>query len=101
MQAVIEIPYTLIQAIIFGTIIYTMVGFEWTAIKLFSNLYFNFISILFYIYYGMMITAATPNQETAGVLTGLIYTTWTLFSGFVIPREVNSFSSPPLIFTCS
>lgn len=93
MQVVIEIPYTLIQALIFGTIMYTMIGFEWTVTKLFWNLYFIFIMILSYIYYGMMIIAASPNQEAAAVLSGLIYTTWTFFSGLVIPREVYSLSS--------
>ncbi|KAK4754744.1 hypothetical protein SAY87_008501 [Trapa incisa] len=86
-QVVVEIPYTLFQAIIFSTIIYTMMGFEWTPTKLLSNLYFNFIILLSYIYYGMMIIAASPNQETAGIISGLIYTAWTLFSGLVIPRE--------------
>ncbi|KAJ7956622.1 Pleiotropic drug resistance ABC transporter [Quillaja saponaria] len=85
-QVAIEIPYIMAQVCIYGIIVYAMMGFEWTAAKFFLNLFFMFMTILYYVYYGMMILAVSPNQETAAVLNGIFYTMWNLFAGFVIPR---------------
>lgn len=69
---------------------YAMIGYEWTATKFLLNSFFMFITILYFIYYGIMVIAVSPNQETAAVLSGVFYTVWNLFSGFVIPRTVNT-----------
>lgn len=39
-----------------------------------------------------MVVSASPNQPTAAVLSGIFYTMWSLFSGFIIPRPVSSSS---------
>ncbi|KAL3745058.1 hypothetical protein ACJRO7_014206 [Eucalyptus globulus] len=85
-QVAIEIPYTIVQAVIYGTIIFAMMGYEWTATRFFLNLFFSFISILYFVYFGMMIIAVSPNQVIAAVSSGMLYSVWTLFSGMVIPR---------------
>lgn len=66
-----------------------MMGYEWTATKFLLNLFFMFLTILYFIYYGMMILTLSPNIETANILNGLIYTVWTLFTGFIVPKQVN------------
>ncbi|XP_058737880.1 pleiotropic drug resistance protein 1-like isoform X1 [Vicia villosa] len=88
-QALIEIPYVLIQTLIYGTIVYTMVGFEWSVTKFFWYIYFMFFTSLYFTYYGMMSLAITPNQNATTFLTRLSYVLWNLFSGFVV--------SPPKI----
>ncbi|XP_038878639.1 ABC transporter G family member 38 isoform X2 [Benincasa hispida] len=85
-QVAIEIPYTLLQVAFYAVIVYAMMGYEWTASKFFLNFFFMFITILYFIYYGMMVIAVSPNQATAAVLSGLFYSIWNLFTGFVIPR---------------
>ncbi|KAL0737801.1 hypothetical protein Bca4012_014011 [Brassica carinata] len=85
-QVVIEIPYTMAQACIYSTIVYGMIGYEWTASKFFLYTFFTFITILYYIYTGFMLIAVSPNQETAAILNGIISTTLNVFSGFTIPR---------------
>lgn len=88
-QVAVEIPYTLLQVAFYAVIVYAMMGYEWTASKFFLNFFFMFITILYFIYYGMMVIAVSPNQATAAVLSGLFYSVWNLFTGFVIPRTVN------------
>ncbi|XP_034699400.1 ABC transporter G family member 39-like [Vitis riparia] len=86
-QIAIEIPYTLTQAIIYGIIVYTMMGLELKAAKFFLYLLFQIISLLYFTYFGMMIIAVSPNQEIATLLSALFYTLWNIFSGFIIPRK--------------
>ncbi|TYJ98106.1 ABC transporter G family member 38 [Cucumis melo var. makuwa] len=85
-QVAIEIPYTLLQVSLYALIVYAMMGYQWTATKFFLNFFFMYITILYFIYYGMMVISVSPNQATATILSGLFYAFWNLFTGFVIPR---------------
>ncbi|KAI3848811.1 hypothetical protein MKW92_046664 [Papaver armeniacum] len=85
-QIVIEIPYVLIQSVIYGVLVYAMIGFEWTTEKFFWNLFFTFFSLLYFTYYGMMTVAITPNSDIAAIISSAFYGVWNLFCGFVIPR---------------
>ncbi|KAL0291437.1 UNVERIFIED_CONTAM: Pleiotropic drug resistance protein 1 [Sesamum radiatum] len=85
-QAVIEVPYCFAQATIYGTIVYAMIGFQWTAAKYFWYIFFMFFTLLYFTLYGMMAVAATPNQHIAHIISFFFYALWNLFSGFVIPR---------------
>ncbi|KAI3918978.1 hypothetical protein MKW98_017426 [Papaver atlanticum] len=85
-QIVIEIPYVLIQSVIYGVLVYAMIGFEWTTEKFFWNLFFTFFSLLYFTYYGMMTVAITPNSDIAAIISSAFYGVWSLFCGFVIPR---------------
>ncbi|KAJ1435143.1 P-loop containing nucleoside triphosphate hydrolase [Sesbania bispinosa] len=86
-QVAIQLPYTAVQVTIYGIITYAMMGFEWTAAKFFYYLFFLFITVIYFIYFGMMLIATSPNQAISSILDGLIYTVWTLFIGFLIPIE--------------
>ncbi|RZC64005.1 hypothetical protein C5167_025792 [Papaver somniferum] len=85
-QIVIEIPYVLIQSVIYSLLVYSMIGFEWTTEKYFWYLFFTFFSMLYFTYYGMMTVAITPNHNIAAIIGSAFYGLWNLFSGFVIPR---------------
>ncbi|GER27869.1 ABC transporter family protein [Striga asiatica] len=84
-QALIEVPYAFAQAIIYGTIVYITIGFEWTAAKYFWYIFFMFFSLLYFIFYGMIAVAITPNHHIANIISYSFYALWNLFSGFVIP----------------
>lgn len=90
LQVGIEIPYVLIQAIIYGIIVYSMIGFEWTVAKFFWYLFFMFFTLLYFTYYGMMAVGLTPNYNIASIVSSAFYGLWNLFSGFIIPRPVSS-----------
>ncbi|RLM85200.1 ABC transporter G family member 36-like [Panicum miliaceum] len=85
-QVIIELPYALVQATVYGVIVYAMIGFEWTAAKFFWYLFFMYFTLLYFTYYGMMCVGLTPNYNIASIVSTAFYNIWNLFSGFFIPR---------------
>ncbi|XP_062165228.1 pleiotropic drug resistance protein 1-like isoform X1 [Alnus glutinosa] len=85
-QLMVELTYVLVQAIIYGGMIYAMIGFEWTVTKFFCNLFFTYFTFLYFTFFGMMTVAITPNQNIAAVVASSFYSMWNLFSGFFLPR---------------
>ncbi|KAG5539776.1 hypothetical protein RHGRI_020105 [Rhododendron griersonianum] len=85
-QAVIELPYIFVQSVIYGVIVYSMIGFEWKTDKFFWYLFFMYFTLLYFTFYGMMTVAVTPNQSIAAIIASAFYAIWNLFSGFIIPR---------------
>ncbi|XP_030971325.1 pleiotropic drug resistance protein 1-like [Quercus lobata] len=85
-QVVIELPYIFVQAVVYGVIVYSMIGFQWTVTKFFWYLFFMYFTLLYYTYYGMMSVAVTPTHQIASIVSTAFYGIWNLFSGFVIPR---------------
>ncbi|GAV69185.1 ABC_tran domain-containing protein/ABC2_membrane domain-containing protein/PDR_assoc domain-containing protein, partial [Cephalotus follicularis] len=80
-KVVIELPYILVQAAVYGIIVYAMIGFEWTAAKFFWYLFFMYFSFLYFTYHGMMAVAVTPNFHIATILSTAFYALGNLFSG--------------------
>lgn len=85
-----EIPYIFVQTLGYGLLVYSMIGFHWTAAKFFWYLFFMYLTLLYMTYYGMMTVAMTPNPTIAAIVAASFYGIWNLFSGFVIPRTVSS-----------
>ncbi|XP_002527330.2 pleiotropic drug resistance protein 1 [Ricinus communis] len=85
-QVLVEIPYLLCQAVVYGTITYAMIGFDWSIAKFFWYLFFMFFTLLYFTLFGMMCVAATPNHQIAAIISSAFYGIWNLFSGFIIPR---------------
>ncbi|KAK7320707.1 hypothetical protein VNO77_30426 [Canavalia gladiata] len=84
-QVIIELPHILVQTLIYGVIVYAMMGFDWTTSKFLWYLFFMYFTFLYYTFYGMMAMAITPNPQVAGILSSAFYAIWNLFSGFIIP----------------
>ncbi|EXC25843.1 Pleiotropic drug resistance protein 1 [Morus notabilis] len=84
-QVIIEIPYLVMQAVVYSVIVYTMIGFEWNITKFLWYLFFIFFSLSHFTFYGMMAIAVTPNYHIASIISGAFYGLWNLFSGFIIP----------------
>jgi len=85
-QVLIELPYVIFQTVIYSSITYAMVNFEWTAVKFCWYMYFMFITFITFTYYGMMWVSLSPNSEIASVIAGFFYSFFNVFSGFFIPR---------------
>ena len=97
MQVVIELPYIFVQTIIYGVIVYAMIGFDWTVSKFFWYIFFMYFTFLYFTFYGMMAVAVTPNHNISAIVSSAFYAIWNLFSGFIIPRTV-SFNNPLCMF---
>ncbi|KAF8696862.1 hypothetical protein HU200_036501 [Digitaria exilis] len=85
-QVTIELPYTLAQASVYGIIVYSMIGFQWTVAKFFWYLFFMYFTFLYFTFYGMMAVGLTPSYHVASIVSSAFYGIWNLFSGFIIPR---------------
>ncbi|XP_058191657.1 pleiotropic drug resistance protein 3-like isoform X2 [Rhododendron vialii] len=85
-QVMIEVPYVLAQAIVFSIITYPMIGYYWSAYKVFWYFYAMFCTLLCYTYVGMLLVAMTPSFPMAASLQSVFYIMFNLFSGFLIPR---------------
>ncbi|KAL0010567.1 hypothetical protein SO802_005675 [Lithocarpus litseifolius] len=85
-QVLIEFPYVFVQALVYGVIVYVLIGFEWTAAKFFWYIFFMYTSLLYFTFYGMMAVAVTPNQDTSSTISSAFLAIWNIFSGFIIPH---------------
>ncbi|KAL3698092.1 hypothetical protein R1sor_012168 [Riccia sorocarpa] len=84
-QVLVEIPYALVQADIYGPIVYFMLKLELDAGKFFWFLYFLYFTVLFFTYYGMVAVGLTANQQIASIVATLLYVFLNIFSGFLLP----------------
>jgi ABC-type multidrug transport system permease subunit len=85
-QVAVEVPYIFIQSLVYGVIVYAMIGFEWTAAKFLWYLFFMFFTLAYFTFYGMMTVAITPNPHIAAIIAASFYGLWNLFCGFIVPR---------------
>ncbi|KQK03837.1 ABC transporter G family member 32 [Brachypodium distachyon] len=85
-QVAIEFPYILVQTLVYGVLVYSMIGFEWTVAKFFWYMFFMYFTLLYFTFYGMMAVGLTPNESVAAIISSAIYNAWNLFSGYLIPR---------------
>nr|QVT92310.1 ABC transporter [Salvia miltiorrhiza] len=86
-QVVVEVPHILSQTLIYGVIVYAMIGFEWSAVKFFWYIFFTYFTLLYFTLYGMMAVAVTPNHNIAAIVSSAFYGIWNIFSGFIIPKS--------------
>lgn len=85
-QALIEVPHIFLQTLIYGVIVYSLVGFEWKLAKFLSYIFIMFFTFLYFTFYGMMAVAMTPNSDIAAISSSAFYAIWNVFSGYLIPR---------------
>ncbi|MCL7032092.1 hypothetical protein MKW94_013475 [Papaver nudicaule] len=85
-QLLVELPYILVQSVMYALIVYSTLGFQWTIVKFLWFFFFMFFTFLYYTYYGMMTVALTPNATLAAVVAAAFYGVWMLFAGFLIPK---------------
>nr|XP_027080082.1 pleiotropic drug resistance protein 3-like [Coffea arabica] len=63
-----------------------MIGYYWSAYKVFWYMYSMFCTLLCYNCVGMTIVSITPSYPLAAVLQSAFYNIFYLFAGFLIPR---------------
>ncbi|KAK9836509.1 hypothetical protein WJX74_001987 [Apatococcus lobatus] len=85
-QTLIELPYLLVQTILYVTITYFMIYFEINPAKFFWYLLITFLTLTFFTMYGQMAVAVSRDTQMAAVLSESFYTLWFLFGGYIIGR---------------
>ncbi|KAL2653873.1 hypothetical protein R1flu_022001 [Riccia fluitans] len=84
-QVLVEIPYSLFQAVVFASIIYSMLQLELNAGKFFWFIYYLFFTLVYFSYYGMMAVGLSPNLQIAAIVLTLFYGFFNLFAGYLVP----------------
>ena len=84
-----EIPYVLVQIVLFTLIAYPMIGYAWEATNFFWFFYTMFCTLLYFLYLGMMMVSLTPNIQVASILTSLFYYIQDLMAGYIVPAPVS------------
>ncbi|OEL37706.1 ABC transporter G family member 37 [Dichanthelium oligosanthes] len=84
-QVAIELPYIFIQTLIYGVLVYAMIGFEWAVTKFFWYLFFMYFTLLYFTFFGMLSVGLAPDGSIAAIVSSGFYGLWNLFSGFLIP----------------
>uniref|UniRef100_A0A0D9WFM2 ABC transporter domain-containing protein n=1 Tax=Leersia perrieri TaxID=77586 RepID=A0A0D9WFM2_9ORYZ len=84
-QVAMEIPYVMVQIVLFMFITYPMIGYAWTTAKFFWFVYTMVCTLLYFLYLGMMIVSLTPNIQVASILASMFYTIQSLMAGFIVP----------------
>lgn len=87
-QVSVEWPYVLVQAIVYSSIVYALIQFEWVLSKYLWFLFFFYFTFLYFSYWGMMCVSITPNAQIAAIMSSAFYGLWNLFAGFSIARPV-------------
>ncbi|CAL5019330.1 unnamed protein product [Urochloa decumbens] len=85
-QVLIEIPHIFLQTIVYGLIVYSMIGFDWEVDKFFWYIFFMFFTFMYFTFCGMMAVAMTPSRESGAILSTASYGIWNIFAGFLVPR---------------
>ncbi|KAJ0465473.1 putative ABC-2 type transporter, P-loop containing nucleoside triphosphate hydrolase [Helianthus annuus] len=98
-QVTIEVVYVGIQTLIYSLLIYSMIGFHWSAANFFWFYFYIFTCFAYFTLYGMMLVALTPNYEIAAVTMTFFLNFWNLFSGFMIPRTRWYYWGSPVAWT--
>lgn len=70
-----------------------MVGYHWSAFKVFWSFYSVFCSLLIFNYFGMLLVVVTPNVHVAFTLRSSFYSIVNLFAGYVMPKPVSPLTS--------
>mmetsp|Transcript_33340 Transcript_33340/g.83541 ORF Transcript_33340/g.83541 Transcript_33340/m.83541 type:complete len:1541 (-) Transcript_33340:49-4671(-) len=83
--ALIELPYIILQVILFVPIMYAMVGFEKNAGTFFYWILMFICSLSNFTFFGQLLVYMTPSPMLAQILSGAMNFFWNIFSGFSIP----------------
>ncbi|KAI8028254.1 Pleiotropic drug resistance protein 3 [Camellia lanceoleosa] len=86
-QVTIEIPYLLAISITFVVITYPMIGYYWSAYKVFWYFYAMFCTLLYFNYLGMLLIAMTPSFPVAAILQSAFYTIF----NFVLDFDTSTY----------
>lgn len=87
-QVAIEIIHNVIETSLYCVIVFSMMGFEWTATKFIYFYYFMLMCFIYITLFGMMLIALTPNHQIGAIVISSFSSLWNLFAGFLIPRTV-------------
>ena len=89
--ALVELPYVTLQAVVYSIITFFMIGFTITATNFFWFFFFQWLCLIFFTYFGMMIIACLPILPLAQIVSILFLNFFFLFGKcFLFPLPYRS-----------
>lgn len=82
--ALVEVPFVLLQSVLFTCIAYFMIGFVKSASKFFFFLLVFFLDLILFTVFGQFLVYVTPSIQMATVVAAGTNALWQLMKGFVI-----------------
>ena len=82
---VVELPYLLLQTVLYTPIVYFMLGFKHTAEAFFLYLIVFMQSISLYTFMGQLYAYLLPSLEAVGAIGSLNHLLWNIFNGYLVP----------------
>ncbi len=76
-----EVPYILVQSIIYVSAVYWSIWFARDAAKFFWWLLYFFLTLCYFTFFGVMNTCLTPTVAFSNVLSSFFFGFWNLLSG--------------------
>eukprot|EP00899_Mesostigma_viride_P014234 jgi/Mesvir1/22811/Mv14223-RA.1 len=84
-MGVVELPYLVVQSLLFGPIFYFMVGYERLFVKFVYYQLMLFVNIAQYTLLGQLLVVLTPSPMAAAALGGMLNFLFNMFNGFSVP----------------
>jgi ABC-type multidrug transport system ATPase subunit/ABC-type multidrug transport system permease subunit len=84
-EAVIELPYLVVQAVLYSVIVYFAIGFAVDVGKFFWFLAVMIITLFTFTFFGQLLVHVTPNLQLAGASFAFALSGLQLFCGFLKP----------------
>jgi len=82
--SVIEVPYQLVQVVLYVAILYPLLGLKGSAEGVLFYLAMMQVTLMFYVAFGMALAYSTPSQQLAQVFGSGVNFLWQIFNGYVI-----------------
>ncbi|KAG1677139.1 hypothetical protein FOA52_000945 [Chlamydomonas sp. UWO 241] len=84
-MSLVEVPYQIVQVVVFICIMYPMVSFVMTAESFFFYMFMNLLSLMMYVSMGMALMYLSPSQQLAQVSAAGLNFIFNIFNGYVLP----------------
>lgn len=85
-QVTVEIPFLIVQGILYTMIVYWCTGQSANAAKFFAFCLFLILNLDIFTNLGICVTNLTPSLQIATTMLTTIIATWNVLSGFYIPK---------------
>ncbi|KDD75002.1 ABC-2 type transporter [Helicosporidium sp. ATCC 50920] len=82
-QGVVELPYILVQTVVYSAIVYWMMAFIPSAAKFFWFCFFFGLTLIFFTAFGLLCVALTPDIAIASLFSSFFFGFWNLICGFL------------------
>lgn len=84
----VEIPYLIVQAVVYSVIVYFMIGFKSEAGAFFWFLLMMMLTLAYWTYFGIQNVHITPSLQIANAFTSFAFGVWDLMCGFYSPKPL-------------